>query len=143
MHKTFKLLFLCFSIPLLNSCWGPQPGMGEYLEDNTTSVSNTAGSETRCITLTKPFIVPSGMTSFSLPAGRYIAKQKSKSGYFYYAPSIIPASSSMVPSQKGIYINSQFNAGNLFGTTIYSTRPVRTTVLPGSIFSYIKKSGCY
>lgn len=139
-----KLLTLSLVI-LLSGCMGAQASFSERMQDNFlfTSAENVSASEKRCITLTKPFTLESGSVTYSIPAGRYIAEKKNKTGYFYYAPKRITSSNWLLsPSQQGIYLNNQLNKGNLFGRESqgYANRPIRGAVLPKAIFSYIQKN---
>lgn len=124
---------------------GQQASFSERMQDNFlfTSADDVTSSEVKCIMLTKPCTLRAGSVTYSMPAGQYIAKKKNKTGYFYYAPSPITSSNWFLsPSQQGIYLNNQFNSGNLFGRnpTGYSDRPIRGAVLPNSVFSCIKHS---
>lgn len=143
MSQAIKILALS-SVVFLSGCMGPHASFSERMQDSFlfTSADDVAGSENKCIMLTKPVTLPSGSVTYSIPAGRYIAKKKNQTGYFYYAPSRITSSNWLLsPSQQGIYLNNQLNSGNVFGAnpTGYSNRPIRGAVLPNSIFSYIKK----
>lgn len=146
MNNTIKLIALTSAI-LLSGCVGPQASFGEKMQDSFffTSADNATDSEIKCIALTRPYTLPSGAVSFSLPAGKYTARKKNSTGYFYYAPQPILSSNSFFSfDQDGIYIDNQFNRGNIFGKSAngFDSRPIRGAVLPQAIFAYIKKTSC-
>jgi len=129
----------------LSGCMGQHASFNETMRDNFafTAAEKIPEAERKCITLTKPYTLESGSLTFSLPAGRYIAKRKNDTGYFYYAPEkIISSNWFLSPSQQGIYLNSNLNRGNLFGRKSggYDDRPIRNATLPDDIFSYIQKN---
>ncbi len=145
MKNTVKLIAVT-SVVLLSGCvgLGPQASLGDRMKDNFlfTSAANVSPSEVRCVRLTKSFTFKSGSVIYTLPAGSYQGTKKNSTGYFYYAPSSITSSSSFYGSGEGIYINNEFNGGNIFdvNATGFDSRPIRFTVLPKSIFSFIKKN---
>ena len=150
MKNLLKLLALS-PILLLSGCVniGPQSSFGERLSDNFlfTAGLPVAASETRCLSMSKPFTFQSGSVTYTLPAGTYKGTRKNGSGYFYYSPSPIASSAStwVVPAPYGIYVNNEFNHGNLFNPNPmgYDSRPIRTTILPDTFFSsMVRKSSC-
>ena len=127
----------------LSGCMGPQASFKERMQDSFlfTSAARVPASEIKCISLTKSFTLQSGSVTYSIPSGRYIAKRKNKTGYFYYAPTLIKSSNWFLsPSQQGIYLDNQLNKGNVFGRDPqgYASRPIRGAILPKAIFSYIQ-----
>lgn len=143
MNKTIKILALA-SVFFLSGCVGEQASFGERMQDSFifTSAENVAGSESKSITLIKPFTLQSGSVTYSIPSGRYIARKKNSTGYFYYAPRPIKSSNWLLsPSQQGIYLDNQFTSGNVFGINPsgFDSRPIRGAVLPNAIFPIIKQ----
>ncbi len=148
MKNLIKLLAISPAI-LLSGCAnvGPQSSFGERMSDNFifTSGQSVADAQVQCLSLTKSFTFQSGSVTYTLPAGIYHGTRKNGTGYFYYSPSSISSSASswIVPTPYGIYVNNEFNHGNLFSTnpTGYDSRPIRLTVLPNNIFSSIVRKG--
>jgi len=146
MNNIIKIITVS-SIIVLTGCTGQQASMGERFQDSFlfTSAKSVESNQERCITLTKQISMPSGSVTFTLPAGRYVARKQNKDGYFYYAPSTVTTSNWLLAdSQQGIFLSNDGSSGNLFGYDHmgYDNRPIRSVVLPGSIYSFIKKSKC-
>ncbi len=142
MNSAIKIAILSLVV-FLSGCGGPQASLSDKFQDSFlfTSASDVSPAEKSCFILTKSFSLPSGSVTYSIPAGRYVAKQKNKTGYFYYAPHIIQSSNSWLGvDQEGIYLDNQFTHGYLFfiSPTGYSNRPVRSNVLPNDILRHIK-----
>lgn len=140
----FRILIIV-SFICITGCAGNQVNLGGTLNDHFGfSARNISGSETRYITLTRSVVVPSSLLSTcTLPAGRYTARAKNSTGYFYYAPHTIePANWLLSPYIQGIYLDKDMKSGNVFARNVaaYSDRPVRGVALPRTIFKYIKKS---
>lgn len=138
------LLILLLSIFIAGCMMGPQASFSERFRDTNvfTSADKVSAAEKKCIMLTQPFTLVSGSVTYSLPAGRYIAKMKNKTGYFYYAPSKITSPNWFLSfPEQGIYLDNQLTKGNLFGADSqgYADRPIRNAVLPEGIFPYISK----
>lgn len=146
MTNKLKLLPI-FAMLLLTGCvnMGKQASFGEKMSDNFifTSATSIPDSETKCVSLAKIFEFKTGSVTYTLPAGTYRATKKNSTGEFYYAPSSIESSTWLADSAYGIYINNQFTQANLFGTspTGYDSRPIRGSVLPSTIFQYLRKNG--
>jgi hypothetical protein len=147
MNNIVKFGIAASAVALLSGCVnsGPQASFKQRFKDNflLTSASDVPAGQVRCVALVKPFTFQSGSVTYTLPAGQYKGKQKNRSGYFYNTPAHVQVSSYFAGSVYGIYINNQFTQGNLFGVNPdgYDDRPIRGTVLPSSIFSYLRKSG--
>ena len=134
-------LFILICVILLGGC-ANSGAFSDKLSDMTVFTTATAvpHSEMRCVTLTQAFTLKSQFFVFTLPSGSYQGLRKNSTGYFYYAPSAVK-SSSRLGSVSGIYINNQFTQGNLFTDNwgIYGSRSIRGTILPDSIFLYLRK----
>jgi hypothetical protein len=142
MNNTIKIAILSTAV-FLSGCAGPQASFSDKIQDSFlfTSASEVPPTQRSCFTLTQSFVLPSGSVTYSIPAGRYVAKQKNKTGHFYYAPHMIESSNSWLGvDQEGIYLDNQFKHGYLFfiSPTGYSNRPIRSNVLPNDILTHIK-----
>jgi len=138
------LLIFLLSIFIAGCAGGPQASFSERFQDTDifTSADKVSPTEKKCIMLIQPYTLVSGSVAYSLPAGRYIAKMKNKTGYFYYAPSKITSPNWFLSfPEQGIYLDNQLTKGNLFGADPqgYADRPIRNAVLPAEIFQYISK----
>lgn len=132
-------------VVLLSGCVGPSASFGDRLEDNFifTSAEKVPESIHKSIVLTKPYSFKSGMTVYSLPAGRYVARRMHKEGYFYYAPQAITTQNRFLyPYQEGIYLGHNANTAFIFGRKPdgFADRPVRGAIIPQNIFSILKRN---
>lgn len=147
MNNIVKFGIAVSTVALLSGCVnaGQQASFKERFKDSFgfTSASSVPAGQAKCLALAKPFTFESGSVTYTLPAGQYKGTRKNNTGYFYYASGSIKKSSFFVNSADGIYINNQFTQGNLFGINPegFDFRPIRGTVLPHSIFAYLKRSG--
>jgi len=145
MKNILKLITLLALVAFISGCAGPSASFTEKLQDTflLTSADGVSANEHKCITLTKPYSFKSGLINYSLPAGRYVAKRKHKSGYFYYASAPIKTQNSFFyPYQSGIYLENTSNKGYLFGSnpTGFDDRPIRGSKIPNEMFAYIKRN---
>lgn len=141
--KFMTKLLISTSALILSGCTSEGASMGQFMQDNFsfTSAQNIPASEVRCFILTKPYTFKAGSWSLALPSGKYIARKKNKTGYFYYAPSPITVSGwSGTDYQDGVYLDNQKNKGSLFSKKPggFDDRPIRSAALPNAIFASIK-----
>jgi hypothetical protein len=142
MNYKSPFIILITAVLFLSGC-ANDASFSEKMKDNFLFTSaDKVQTQVKCIRLTKPYVLKSGLATYTFPSGIYKGTKQNDSGVFYYSSSPVKSSLGLLGSGSvdGIFLHNDLRSGNFFGHSYqgYSDRPIRSVQLPRDIFGSIQ-----